>query len=81
MYWQNDHMTGGGVLLMVLLTLAVLGVLVTAAYLLIREAPSRRPHDSRGDARSVLDERLARGEIDVEEYQRRCALLTHKEHR
>lgn len=80
MYWRNEHMTGGGLLIMVLLVLAVLGVLVLAAYLLIREVPSR----SRGashDARAVLDERLARGEIDAEDYQRRRALLTDNQRR
>jgi uncharacterized membrane protein len=30
----------------------------------------------RHDARDVLDDRLARGDIDVEDYQRRRSLLT-----
>jgi putative membrane protein len=32
--------------------------------------PERDEERRGGDARSILDERLARGEIDVEEYQR-----------
>lgn len=80
MYWRNEHMTGGGLLIMVLLVLAVLSVLVLAAYLLIREAPSRSRAASH-DAHAVLDDRLARGEIDTEDYQRRRALLTDNQRR
>jgi putative membrane protein len=34
------------------------------------------PHDSAAHARDVLDERFARGEVSVEEYQTRRDLLT-----
>lgn len=78
MYWREEHMTAGGVLLMVLLILAALGVLVLLAYLFLREAPARRPRPLHPghDARNVLDDRLARGDIDVEDYQARRSLLT-----
>lgn len=71
-------MTAGGVLLMVLLIFAVLGVLAALVYLLVREAPARRPRPLHPghDARNVLDDRLARGDIDVEDYERRRSLLT-----
>ncbi|MDA8040242.1 MAG: SHOCT domain-containing protein [Actinomycetota bacterium] len=38
---------------------------------------SRRPDENRrpGDAKAILDERLARGEIDVEEYRHLCDLI------
>lgn len=32
--------------------------------------PSQPPRSPGGDARGILDERLARGEIDIEEYRR-----------
>lgn len=35
-----------------------------------------RPADRRGRPEAILDERLARGEIDAEEYRARRALLT-----
>lgn len=35
-----------------------------------------RPADRRGGPEAILDERLARGEIDAEEYRARRALLT-----
>jgi len=41
MYWREEHMTAGGVLLMVLLILAALGVLVLLAYLLLRVLSKR----------------------------------------
>ena len=34
-----------------------------------------RPADRGGDAQTILDERLARGDIDAEEYRSRRALL------
>ena len=34
-----------------------------------------RPADQRGTAKAILDERLARGDIDAEEYRSRLALL------
>lgn len=60
---------------------AFLGVLIWVGYILMTNA-TRRPHQQRrGDqgayerrrgagARGILDERLARGEIDAAEYQR-----------
>ncbi len=34
-----------------------------------------RPADQRGNAKAILDERLARGDIDQEEYRSRLDLL------
>jgi uncharacterized membrane protein len=65
---------------------AFLGVLIWVGYILMTNA-TRRPHQQRrGDqgaherrsgagARRVLDERLARGEIDAAEYQRLRGLI------
>ncbi len=52
--------------------IAFLGVLVWAGYALIASA-TRKPGGAEGhggDPRRILDERLARGEIDPGEYQR-----------
>ena len=72
MYW--DHMTGWGWLMMVLwslLWIGLLGVLFWAVVQWARggsaSAPSRHPP---AGAREILDERLARGEISVDEYHR-----------
>ena len=66
--------------------LAFLGVLIWVGYALMTNA-SRRSHQQRrggqsaherrsgADARGVLDERLARGEIDATEYQRLWGLI------
>jgi uncharacterized membrane protein len=51
------------------------------AYALITSATRRpgRDHDT-PDARSVLDRRLARGEIDTAEYQRLSSLIGSGDH-
>ncbi len=58
----------------------VIGLSVLAAGLVLlrraRAAPGDAGADGRpGTARAILDERLARGEIDVSEYERRRAVL------
>jgi uncharacterized membrane protein len=82
---------GGGwpvwaVALMWIGMLAFLGVLIWVGYTLITNA-AHGSHQQRGgaqsarerrsgtDARGVLDERLARGEIDAAEYQRMRGLI------
>jgi putative membrane protein len=74
------------VVLMGIGMLAFLGVLIWAGYVLMTNA-TRRSHQQRrdgqgaherpsgADAREVLDERLARGEIDATEYQRLRGLI------
>ena len=83
--------TGGGwpiwaVALMGIGMLAFLGVLIWVGYALMTNA-THRSHQQRrdgqgaherrsgADAREVLDERLARGEIDATEYQRLRGLI------
>ncbi|MGW4806204.1 SHOCT domain-containing protein [Kitasatospora sp. NPDC004272] len=79
MYWHDhDGMNGWGVGLMALLTLLVLGLLVAAAVVLLRYLghPGRQhPAQSRPDPEQVLAERLARGEIDPDEYRHRLDAL------
>jgi uncharacterized membrane protein len=62
--------------------LAFLGVLIWIGYTLMTRQHQQRPGDqgarerrSGADARGVLDERLARGEIDAAEYKRLRGLI------
>jgi putative membrane protein len=63
-FWQASLMWIGMILFWALLIWAVYA-LITAA---TRKSP-RGDHDG-GEARRILDQRLARGEIDEAEYQR-----------
>jgi putative membrane protein len=47
----------------------------TLVVVVVRLAPWRRRRDGRVDARSVLAERFARGEIDAAEYRERLEVL------
>jgi putative membrane protein len=72
---------GGAALMMVLWTAILVGSLALLAWV-IAQWPRRGPEDGRPagaqarTARELLDERLARGEIDVDEYQRRRAAMS-----
>jgi uncharacterized membrane protein len=70
-----------GIGLMWIGMIAVLAFLIWAAYALITSATRRpgRGHDT-PDARGVLDQRLARGEIDAAEYQRLRSLIGSGDH-
>jgi putative membrane protein len=83
MYWYGDHHPGaGGWLLMSVLTLLFWVAVFGATYALLRAALERGknpPKDTRSDARRLLDERLARGGIDADDYARRRDLLDRSE--
>ena len=70
-----------GIALMWIGMIAFLAFLVWAAYALITST-TRRPGSDHGtaDARSILDQRLARGEIDAAEYQRLRGLIASGGH-
>jgi putative membrane protein len=57
------------------------GLLIWAAYTLISNL-TRKPggQDDGDEARHILDQRLARGEIDAEEYQRLRELIIADDH-
>ncbi len=66
---------GGGwpsweVALMWVAMIAFWGLLIWAVYALITSARKPDTGPSSQDPRQILDQRLARGEIDTEEYQR-----------
>ncbi len=75
MFWYGWHMPFwlAGMMWAVMILFAVL--LIWGGYLLITSLTRRPDRDYRGTgthgtARQILDERLARGEIDAEEYRR-----------
>lgn len=83
--WGHDGGWGvGGMLAGTLLFLVFCGLVVVAVLAATRgagrTAPPASPPPSApgGDAARVLDDRLARGEIDVEEYRARRAALTER---
>jgi uncharacterized membrane protein len=61
--------------------IAVLAILAWAAYALFTRS-ARRPGRGQGStsARSVLDQRLASGQIDITEYQRLRGLIAAGDH-
>ena len=82
MYW--DHMNGWGWAMMILWSMIWIGFLGVVAYAAINWArgSSNNPDTSAGSdktAQELLDERLARGEIDTDEYQRRRAAIEDHE--
>ena len=81
MYW--DHMNGWGWAMVIVWSavwIGFLGVLVWAATQWARRSPDGRPVDSRPgkSAHDLLDERLALGEIDSDEYHRRREALEQR---
>jgi len=71
MFWYGNHWAFWEVALMWLAMLAFWGLIIWAVWALVTSVTRRPDHGQRGDdARSILDQRLARGEIDTEEYRR-----------
>jgi putative membrane protein len=62
--------------LMMLLFWGLIAFAVVAVVRSLRSAPHQT--DTRSDAGRVLDERLARGEIDEEDYRKRRDLLARR---
>jgi putative membrane protein len=75
-YWDEGRPGVGAWLLMVVMMLVFWGGLVAVGYAIYRSARTSGPPKLRSsDARGMLDERLARGEIEPEDYQRRRELI------
>jgi putative membrane protein len=87
MFWNGGGWPFWEVALMWVGMIAFWGLLIWAIYALItsatrRTGPQPRGEEHRGDdARRILDERLARGEIDAEEYRRLRDVLASGEGR
>jgi putative membrane protein len=71
MFWYGEHWAWWQGGLMWVGMLVFWGLLIWAVYALITNL-TRKPGtpDDGGEARRILDQRLARGEISPEEYQR-----------
>lgn len=76
--WYNDGIGWGGWIAMTLMMVLFWGLVIFAVVAIsrgttkaIRPADPAAPHDPM----RILDERLARGEIDSEEYHARQAIL------
>ncbi len=70
MFWYGGHWAFWEVIVMWVGMVAFWGLIVWAIYALIASV-TRRPPEERGDEpHRILDQRLASGEIDVDEYQR-----------
>lgn len=75
-YDRYGHMDGWGWMwLGGLLWLIVLGALVGLIVWLVVRTSGQSPNAPHGEARRILAERFARGEIDEDEFRRRSELL------
>jgi len=71
MFWFGGHWAFWQAGLMWAGMIAFWALLIWGIYVLISNAARRTGgSDDRGDARRILDQRLARGEIDAQEYRR-----------
>ena len=72
MYW-NGHMTAAGWVIAILWTVIILALIGGAVYWLVSELSGRNPREAaapgEGSAREILDRRLAKGELTVEQYK------------
>jgi putative membrane protein len=76
MHWYDGYGAGyGGMVMMVLTGLVLLGGVVALVVLAMRQSSDRRPQDDSGSAQRILEARLARGEIDADEFERVRDLL------
>jgi putative membrane protein len=83
MYWDNGHMDAGWGVVMMVSMLAFWVLIALAVVWFARTVATPRPHHPpeqpsvapTAGARRILAERLARGEIDTEDYQARMAAL------
>lgn len=74
MMWGGGAGWGWGLIM----TLVWVGLILAIVLLVVRSSPGSSPGGvgrDRRDAEDVLAERFARGEIDVEEYERRREVL------
>jgi len=75
MFWYGGHWAFWQAGLMWVSMIAFWGMLIWGIYVLIR-GTTRKPGGEHGDeVRRILDERLARGEIDPAEYRRLCDVI------
>jgi uncharacterized membrane protein len=73
MFWQAALMWAA--------MMAFWGLVIWVVYAMIAAARKPGGEHSGGDARRIVDERLARGEIDAAEYRRLRDLIASTDHR
>ena len=77
--YYGDHMSGWGWAFMVLGTVLVWALLITAIVLLVRRAGRGNFWGNNGPRpEELLAQRFARGELDETEYRRRLAVLAER---
>ena len=82
MIWFGSHWTFWQSALMWIAMLVFWVLVAWVGYVFITSGPPRtRSRDDGADARHILDQRLARGEIDAEEYRRLRDLIDSGGHR
>jgi putative membrane protein len=75
MHWYGTGWSWWAATLMWLGMIAFWAVVIWAVYALITSGSGRDGGEAVGQARRILDERLARGEIDPDEYRRRLDVM------
>ena len=80
MHWYGTGWSWWAASLMWLGMIAFWAVVIWAVYALITSGSSRDDGGQGDPARRILDERLARGEIDSDEYRRRLDAMTANSH-
>ena len=87
MFWYGGGWAFWQVALMWVVMIAFWGLVIWAIYALVTSFTRRHGQGQRsgergaGDARRILDERLARGEIGTDEYQRLRDTMTSRDGR
>ena len=79
MWWWNDGWSWGAMLIMTLSMVLFWALLIGGIVWAIRSSGSRSTGGS--DAREVVRDRFARGEIDEEQYRRTLKALNESDHR
>lgn len=75
MYWDNGHMDAGWGIAMMVIMLAFWALV---AYAVTRGLRSHNAAPPTATPEAILAERLARGELNTEDYQQRLAALTSR---
>lgn len=78
MYWDGGPGSGWGMLFMSLMMLAFWGGVIGLLVYVVRQTVHGQPRTgASATAKQILAERLARGEIDADEYRSRLQVLSN----